>query len=62
MMYDEAQQKFKNMKEEDRFFFKTSKAKKRIQKHEGKTKIFDVKKVIAPENNAGEADHNRHQA
>lgn len=32
MMYDEAQEKFKTMKEEDRFFFKIVKAKKRNQK------------------------------
>lgn len=43
-MYDEAQDKFKEMKEEDRFFFKIVKAKKRNQKIENKPKIFDVEK------------------
>ena len=33
-MYDEAQEKFKNMKEEERFFFKIVKAKKRKNKGE----------------------------
>ena len=33
-MYDEAQEKFKNMKEEERFFFKIVKAKKRKNKDE----------------------------
>jgi hypothetical protein len=32
------------LKEEDRFFFKTVKAKKRNQKTEGKPKLFDVEK------------------
>jgi hypothetical protein len=31
-MYDEAQEKFKNLKEEERFFFKIVKAKKRKNK------------------------------
>ena len=43
-MYDDAQNKFKDMKEEDRFFFKIVKAKKRNQKIESKPKIFDVEK------------------
>ena len=35
------------MKEEERFFFKIVKAKKRNQKKEGKSKIFDIKKDLS---------------
>ena len=48
MMYDEAQEKFKGVKEEERFFFKITKSKKRKDKHEAKgtssSKIFEVEK------------------
>lgn len=53
MMYDEAQEKFKGLKEEERFFFKITKSKKRKDKHEtkgstssslGGMKLFDVEK------------------
>lgn len=41
-MYDEAQEKFKTMKEEERFIFKTTKSKKRKEKETNSSKIFDV--------------------
>jgi hypothetical protein len=43
-MYDEAQEKFKDMKEEERFFFRIVKSKKRNKKQDNKSKIFDVSK------------------
>lgn len=61
MIYDEAQEKFKNLKEEERFLFKTVKSKKRKPKQDpnvanrismgGLTgKIFAVKKYAVPSN------------
>jgi uncharacterized protein (DUF2267 family) len=38
-MYDEAQEKFKNVKEEERFLFKVVKSKKRKPKQEPSTAI-----------------------
>lgn len=61
-MYDEAQEKFKGLKEEERFLFKVVKSKKRKPKQEPAAapvknpssssamlgKLFDVKKYIVP--------------
>lgn len=56
-MYDEAQEKFKHLKEEERFLFRIVKAKKRKPKQDpaqevksvfGVEKLFDVKRYVAP--------------
>ena len=56
-MYDEAQERFKQVREEERFLFKVVKSKKRKPKQEPATarlsqsalnKIFDVKKYVVP--------------
>ena len=55
-MYDEAQEKFRDLKEEDRFFFKIVKAKKRNQKIENKPKLFDVEKSNIKEDECKQND------
>ncbi len=55
-MYDEAQEKLKDKKVEERFFFRIVKSKKRKPKQEpskglttaGSSKLFDVKKYVVP--------------
>jgi hypothetical protein len=58
-MYDEAQEKFKSVKEEERFFFKIVKSKKRKPKQEPANpfgKLFEVKKYVVPKGSSSSKD------
>ena len=64
LMYDEAQEKLKEKKLEERFFFRIVKSKKRKPKQEpskgvaatGSSKLFDVKKYVVPNSSSSNKD------